>query len=146
MTGGEQVFTFVLDAKHAYLEQHRIDGVPVLPAAVALEMMAQATRSAWDQWKIVEVREADINHSFWDNTLEARQEEKDHIYAVRIGLRQIDGFHWLDEDEERLKQSQASFRNSPSFRGVAIATNPNAQLRIGEPRDSGFDASASPPE
>src|SRR5262249_41205668 len=54
---GEHVFTLSLDGHHAYLEQHRIDGVPVLPAAVALEMMAQATRSLWNQWNIVEVRE-----------------------------------------------------------------------------------------
>ena len=30
--------------------------------------------------------------------------------AVRLGFRQIDGFHWVDPDEERLKQIQASFR------------------------------------
>jgi len=84
----------------------------------------------------VEVREVDVSFSFAQNTLE----EGDGKYcAVRLGFRQIDGFNWVDEDEERLKKSQMSFRDSPpSFRGVAIATNPNAQLRIAEPRDSGF--------
>ena len=33
---------------------------------------------------------------------------------MRLGFRQIDGFHWLDEDEERLKQIQASFRGRRS--------------------------------
>ena len=77
----------------------------------------------------VEMREVDVSFSFAQNTLE----EGDGKYcAVRLGFRQIDGFSWVDEDEERLKKSQLSFRDSPpSFRGVAIATNP-------EPRDSGF--------
>jgi len=41
----------------------------------------------------VEVREADVNLSDWDNTLEP---SKGRFYAVRLGLRQIDG---LGEDE-----------------------------------------------
>jgi error-prone DNA polymerase len=102
----------------------------------------------------VEVREVDVSYSFAQNTLE----EKSGAYcAVRLGFRQIDGFSWGDPDEERLKQIQAKFRDAPvsllsfrgaasplSFRGVAIATNP-------EPRDSQvrncapeFDADASP--
>src|SRR4051794_40434421 len=76
----------------------------------------------------VEVREIDVSHSFAQNTLE---EGSGKYCAVRLGFRQIDGFKWADEDEESLKRIQASFR------GVALATNP-------EPRDSGFDAFASP--
>jgi error-prone DNA polymerase len=76
----------------------------------------------------VEVREIDVSFSFAQNTLEGGSGK---YCAVRLGFRQIDGFSWVDEDEERLKRVQSSFR------GVAIATNP-------EPRDSGFDAVASP--
>ena len=54
---GEQVIALSLDANHAYLRQHRIDGIPVLPAAVALEMMAEAARALWEGWKVVEVRD-----------------------------------------------------------------------------------------
>jgi error-prone DNA polymerase len=75
----------------------------------------------------VEVREIDVSFSFAQNTLE---EGNGKYCAVRLGFRQIDGFHWLDEDEERLKRVQSSFR------GDAIASNPNSQLRIGESRDS----------
>ena len=56
----------------------------------------------------VTVREVDVSHSFAQNTLE--EKVGDHC-AVRLGFRQIDGFHWLDEDEERLKQLQLSFRD-----------------------------------
>jgi error-prone DNA polymerase len=92
----------------------------------------------------VEVREIDVSHSFAENTLE---EKSGKYCAVRLGFRQIDGFGWIDRDEERLKQQQLLFRGatvSPSFRGVASATN-------SEPRDSQvrncapeFDAIASP--
>src|SRR5437899_1359557 len=76
----------------------------------------------------VEVREIDVSYSFAQNTLE---EGEGKYCAVRLGFRQIDGFHWLDEDEERLKRMQTSFRDG------ALAPDP-------EPRDSGFDAAASP--
>jgi error-prone DNA polymerase len=76
----------------------------------------------------VEVRQIDVSFSHAQNTLE---QGSGKYCAVRLGFRQIDGFRWLDADEEKLKRDQLSFR------GVAIATNP-------EPRDSGFDADASP--
>ena len=58
----------------------------------------------------VEVREIDVSFSHAQNTLE---EKRGKYCAVRLGFRQIDGFHWLDPDEERLKQSQSSFRGAP---------------------------------
>jgi error-prone DNA polymerase len=55
----------------------------------------------------VEVREIDVSYSFAQNTLE----NTDNRYcAVRLGFRQIDGFHWLDPDEEFLKGEQAKRR------------------------------------
>jgi error-prone DNA polymerase len=75
----------------------------------------------------VEVREIDVSYSHAQNTLE---EQSGKYHAVRLGFRQIDGFKWADPDEERLKRSLLSFR------GVAVATNP-------ESRDSGFTRSLS---
>ena len=76
----------------------------------------------------VKVREIDVSFSHAQNTLEERDGE---YCAVRLGFRQIDGFTWKDADEERLKRAQQSFRDG------ALAPDP-------EPRDSGFDAIASP--
>jgi error-prone DNA polymerase len=73
------------------------------------------------------VREIDVSFSHAQNTLE---EQSGKYHAVRLGFRQIDGFKWADPDEERLKRSLLSFR------GVAVATNP-------ESRDSGFTRSLS---
>ncbi|WP_256806366.1 error-prone DNA polymerase [Bradyrhizobium sp. Bra64] len=61
----------------------------------------------------VEVRDIDVSYSFAQNTLE---EGRGKYCAVRLGFRQIDGFHWLDEDEERLKRSQPSFRSAQLVR------------------------------
>jgi error-prone DNA polymerase len=55
----------------------------------------------------VEVREIDVSYSFAQNTLE---EASGEYCAVRLGFRQIDGFKWVDPDEEGLKRIQASFR------------------------------------
>lgn len=52
----------------------------------------------------VEVRDIDVSNSFAQNTLENTD---DKYCAVRLGFRQIDGFHWLDPDEEFLKKEQA---------------------------------------
>nr|HPG89849.1 OB-fold nucleic acid binding domain-containing protein [Hyphomicrobium sp.] len=52
---------------------------------------AQIVRDAREHG--VEIREADINHSAWDNTLERRE---DGALTLRIGLRQIDGLAECD--------------------------------------------------
>ncbi|QWG26047.1 error-prone DNA polymerase [Bradyrhizobium sediminis] len=75
----------------------------------------------------VEVREVDVSFSHAQNTLE---EGSGKYHAVRLGFRQIDGFHWDDPDEERLKRIQASFRDAPSGADLRCA------LHIGESRDS----------
>ena len=86
----------------------------------------------------VEVREVDVSFSFAQNTLE---EGKGKYCAVRLGFRQIDGFSWVDEDEERLKRSQTGFRklSASSFRGAPLGANPESiwQHSRGE-MDSGF--------
>jgi acyl transferase domain-containing protein/NAD(P)H-dependent flavin oxidoreductase YrpB (nitropropane dioxygenase family) len=55
---GEQVLALRLDpARHLYLQEHALDGKMVLPAAAALELMAEAARTLWPGWQVVEVRE-----------------------------------------------------------------------------------------
>jgi acyl transferase domain-containing protein/NAD(P)H-dependent flavin oxidoreductase YrpB (nitropropane dioxygenase family)/NAD(P)-dependent dehydrogenase (short-subunit alcohol dehydrogenase family) len=55
---GEKVLPVRLDsARHLYLQEHVIDGKMVLPAAVALELMAEAARTLWPRWCVVAVQE-----------------------------------------------------------------------------------------
>lgn len=53
-SNGDKVITLYLGDNHAYLEDHRIDDIPVLPAAVALEIMAEAASQLWPGWVVVE--------------------------------------------------------------------------------------------
>jgi error-prone DNA polymerase len=65
----------------------------------------------------VDVREIDVTFSFAQNTLEERSGQ---YCAVRLGFRQIDGFKWSDEDEEKLKYIQSSFRGTRSVNPESI--------------------------
>src|ERR1700716_1242591 len=65
----------------------------------------------------VEVREIDVSFSFAQNTLE---EKSGKYCAVRLGFRQIDGFHWLDPDEERLKRIQSLFRGASEVKSHLV--------------------------
>jgi error-prone DNA polymerase len=92
----------------------------------------------------VEVREIDVSFSHAQNTLE---EKSGKYHAVRLGFRQIDGFRWSDPDDERLKQIQSSFRGdpaTPSFRDAPPGADLRCALHIGESRDFGFVAAATP--
>jgi error-prone DNA polymerase len=90
----------------------------------------------------VEVREIDVSYSFAQNTLE----EGDGKYcAVRLGFRQIDGFSWVDADEERLKQLQLSFRGARSANSDPLSRIGKSILpRINGLMDSGFAPRGAP--
>jgi error-prone DNA polymerase len=90
----------------------------------------------------VEVREIDVSYSFSQNTLE----EGDGKYcAVRLGFRQIDGFSWVDADEERLKQLQLSFRGARSANSDPLSRIGESILpRINGLMDSGFAPRGAP--
>ncbi len=77
----------------------------------------------------VEVREIDVSFSHAQNTLE---QGSGKYYAVRLGFRQIDGFHWNDADEERLKRMQAT---SPHRGEVDLRSKSREGVRV--PRESG---------
>jgi acyl transferase domain-containing protein/NAD(P)H-dependent flavin oxidoreductase YrpB (nitropropane dioxygenase family)/NAD(P)-dependent dehydrogenase (short-subunit alcohol dehydrogenase family) len=58
---GEISLTFSLNKNHTYLQDHIIDGNPVLPMAVAMEMMAEAVSKAWGKnWVVTEISNAQL--------------------------------------------------------------------------------------
>jgi error-prone DNA polymerase len=71
----------------------------------------------------VEVREIDVSYSYAQNTLE---EQSGKYHAVRLGFRQIDGFRWVDPDEEKLKQIQSSFYDAQ----LRIVDAPEAESHL----------------
>lgn len=54
---GDKIISLCLDENHAYLQEHCIDNVPVLPAAAALEIMSEAACHLWPGWHVVEARD-----------------------------------------------------------------------------------------
>jgi hypothetical protein len=59
--GGSLVATCVLDPdEHLYLDDHRLDGKPVLPATVAMELMAETAQKGWPEWHVVAVRSLQV--------------------------------------------------------------------------------------
>lgn len=54
-------FTYTIDtSQHHYLHDHKFDGIPVMPMAVALEMMLEAARSVFPDQHLVRVSNLDI--------------------------------------------------------------------------------------
>ncbi|WP_315782483.1 MULTISPECIES: error-prone DNA polymerase [unclassified Bradyrhizobium] len=75
----------------------------------------------------VEIRDIDVSHSFADNTLE----NTDGKYcAVRLGFRQIDGFRWIDRDEERIRKlSEAARREAMTVSTHSLPAIPSVSFR-----------------
>jgi Polyketide synthase dehydratase len=62
--GGRSIVrTLSLDTD-LYFEHHRIDSVPVLPAAVAAEMAAEAAAMVWPTWQVAEISEFKLLQGF----------------------------------------------------------------------------------
>ncbi len=62
--GGRSIVRTLSLATDPYLDQHRIDGVPVLPVAVAVEMAAEAAATVWPGWQVAEVSEIKMLQGF----------------------------------------------------------------------------------
>ena len=62
---GERVFKLRIDpAHHRYLYEHALDGKQVLPAAAALEFMAEAVTVLWPGWRVAAVGEHKLLKGF----------------------------------------------------------------------------------
>lgn len=54
--GGGIELSWRLDPGERYLQDHRLDGKPVFPMAMAVELMAEAVQQGWPEWEIVAIR------------------------------------------------------------------------------------------
>jgi len=81
LDGHTQVIAANLDKNHSYLQDHKIDGVPILPAAVALEIMAEAVAFLWPTWQVSEVLDCRLLKGI---------EVKENGYPINIVVEPID--------------------------------------------------------
>ena len=54
---GDYTIHFSIDQSHAYIFEHRLDNQPVLPVAVAAEMIAEGAHLIWPEWKVAAISE-----------------------------------------------------------------------------------------
>ena len=54
--GGFEITLPLNPARDRYLQDHRLDGNPVFPAAMAVELMAEVAQRGWPDWKVVGIR------------------------------------------------------------------------------------------
>lgn len=60
-SGGHLEITRRFDPREdLYLLDHRLEGKPVLPAAMAIEFMAEASQTAYPEWKVVAMRDVRV--------------------------------------------------------------------------------------
>lgn len=61
LTPGAAEFKVVLNSEDdPYLKDHTFDGIPVMPMAIALELMAEAAQAAYPDWQLARVSQLDI--------------------------------------------------------------------------------------
>lgn len=77
---GNASFLLKIDTqKHVYLQDHKFDGLPVMPMAVALELMLEAARTVYPELHLVQVSDLDIPSGIVFHTA-----EKDFVIEVGI--------------------------------------------------------------
>lgn len=60
-SGGVVELVYRLDPAHdLYLDDHRLDGKPVFPVAMAMELMAEVAQQSWPERQIVEIRSLSV--------------------------------------------------------------------------------------
>jgi hypothetical protein len=57
LPNGDKIVAFSIGDNHAYLQEHCLDDVPILPAAAALEIMSEAANRLWPGWVVTEARD-----------------------------------------------------------------------------------------
>jgi hypothetical protein len=113
----------VLDpAIDLYLDDHRLDGRPVLPMAAALEMMTEIAELGWPGLSATGVRDLSVFKGI------VLSENNGHRKTVRLDARPIEGstatettvhVEVRDAEEPRLLHYRATVDLRPSFEAVA---------------------------
>ena len=68
-----------VDEDH-YLNDHVMDGKPVLPAAAAVEYMAQFVAAGWPEWQVAELRDVRALHGI---VLDSEQDQRELVLRAR---------------------------------------------------------------
>ena len=101
---------FTLDARDHYLQDHRLDDKPVFPAAMAVELMAEAVQRGWPELEIVGIRSMRVLQGI------VLDEDRREIHVV--ARPQTDPGHESLSLEVDVEICESTARGRPSYRAT----------------------------
>jgi hypothetical protein len=133
--GGRRFVRTISPAEDLYLDQHRMDGVPVLPAAVALELAAEAAAAMWPEWCVSEVTELRLLKG-----LRFENDNPIHIEILVTGSEHGDatGFNASVEIRSLGDRTQTNYRASLKLTDAVPQTE--SPVRLIEPKPARLSA------
>jgi len=135
--GGAVVFEQTISLhSDPYLGDHRLDAKPVMPAATALEYMAQFAAAGWPEWKVVEIRDL---RAFSGIVLDSDSSEKTLLLRARSSTHSDAGSQAVTVELFDPPRKTPSYRCSvillPQVPEAPLA-EPAAVLNSGAPMDT----------
>ncbi|WP_022975553.1 type I polyketide synthase [Nevskia ramosa] len=135
--GGAVVFEQTISLhSDPYLGDHRLDAKPVMPAATALEYMAQFAAAGWPEWKVVEIRDL---RAFSGIVLDGDSSEKTLLLRARSSTHSDAGSQAVTVELFDPPRKTPSYRCSvillPQVPEAPLA-EPAAVLNSGAPMDT----------
>eukprot|EP00611_Tribonema_gayanum_P022476 TRINITY_DN450_c0_g1_i3.p1 TRINITY_DN450_c0_g1~~TRINITY_DN450_c0_g1_i3.p1 ORF type:complete len:2705 (+),score=748.28 TRINITY_DN450_c0_g1_i3:1057-8115(+) len=135
--GGAVVYEHALSlSSDPYLVDHRLDNKPVMPAATALEYIAQFAQAAWPEWTVAEIRDL---RAFSGIVLDSDATEKTLLLKARSSTHSDAGSQAVTI--ELFDQG----RKSPNYRAsvILLPQLPEAPLATMLPMTSGTAMNAA---
>ena len=135
--GGAVVLEQVISLKSdPYLGDHRLDAKPVMPAATALEYIAQFAAAGWPEWQVVEIRDL---RAFSGIVLDGDGSEKTLLLKARSSTHSDAGSQAVTVELFDPPRKTPNYRASVILRPQvpeAPLAEPVAKLTTGAPMDA----------
>jgi len=91
-TGSVSYYFKIDKSNHIFLNDHKIDANPVIPATGAMELMAELVQKAWPDWIVTEVRSLRvlkgivIESELMSKSIKVRAKPSTHAYANEFSV------------------------------------------------------------
>lgn len=101
-----------LDASEQYLQDHRLDGKPVFPTAMAAELMTEVGQQGWPGWEVTGIRDLKVLKGI---VLEGSGQEIQILAQPKAKLSQGDAHQEVDVEIAALR-----YTSHPSYRATLV--------------------------
>jgi len=115
-------------ARERFLDDHRLDGVPVMPAAVATEWMAEVAAAGWPDWQLCEMVDVEVlsGISFPDD------EPRELTVVARASSHSGPDEQWVSLDIRSGQSRRALYRGRARLVRAADDAPPEAPAALAE--------------